>query len=67
MAHGSILDFEAQAEQLMRIIEPQLASGNRDAAKKLVELKLKSIFEQGVSSGRLYEREGVYPFLSVDD
>lgn len=66
MAHASILDFEAQAEQLMNIIQPQIESGNVEAAKQIIILKLKSLYEQGVSSGRRYEKEGVYPFFAAD-
>lgn len=60
--HNHVLDFNAQAEQMMQIIESRLANGNRDAALQYLIFKFKSLYEQGVSSGRVYEREGSYPY-----
>lgn len=57
-----ILDFNAQAEQLLEIIESRLKTGHRDAALQYLNFKFKSLYEQGVANGRLYEREGVFPY-----
>lgn len=60
--HSHVLDFNAQAEQMLQIIETRLASKNRDAAFQYLVFKFKSLYEQGVSSGRQYERNGTYPY-----
>lgn len=57
-----ILDFESQAQQLLNLLESRLASGHRDAAVQYLKFKFKTLYEQGVSNGRLYEREGVFPY-----
>lgn len=62
MADRNVLDFRAQAEQMMRIIETRLQLGQRNAAVEFLILKFKALYEQGVSSGRLYEKEGIYPY-----
>lgn len=62
MADRNILDFRAQAEQMMRIIEARLKVGQRHTAIEFLVLKFKALYEQGVASGRLYEKEGVYPY-----
>jgi len=62
MLHGNILDFPAQAEQMLQLIENRLQTNNRDAALQYLIFKFKSLYEQGVANGRLYEREGVYPY-----
>jgi len=56
------LDFIAQAEQLLQIIEARLGVNQRDAALQYLIFKFKSLYEQGVANGRLYEREGEYPY-----
>jgi len=63
----NVLDFRAQAEQMMRIIEARLQNNQRGPALEFMILKFKALFEQGVSSGRIYERDGVYPYSSVGD
>ena len=60
--HDHVLDFHAQAEQMMQIIEARLANGNREAALQYLKLKFKTLYEQGVRSGRLYERDGTSPY-----
>lgn len=62
MYNTNILDFNAQAEQMLQIIESRLAVGNRDAALQYLVFKFKSLYEQGISSGRMYERDGTYPY-----
>lgn len=62
MLENRILDFNAQAEQLLQIIESRLNIGQRDAALQYLIFKFKSLYEQGVANGRLYEKEGVYPY-----
>jgi hypothetical protein len=67
MADRNVLDFRAQAEQMMRIIETRLKVGQRTAAVEFLILKFKALYEQGVSGGRLYEKEGVYPYTAFTD
>jgi len=62
----NILDFKAQATQMLHILEENLNSGETDMATQLLILKFKSLYEMGVASGRLYEREGVYPYTSLE-
>jgi hypothetical protein len=66
MPQKNILDFKAQAAQMLHILEENLKSGNADSAKQLLVLKFKSLYEIGVASGKLYEREGVYPYTALD-
>ena len=58
MADRNILDFRAQAEQMIRFIENKLELGQRQSALELINLKFKLIYEQGVMQGQLYEKEG---------
>jgi hypothetical protein len=67
MADRNVLDFRAQAEQMMRIIEARLQVGQRNAGIEFLILKFKALYEQGVSSGRLYEKEGIYPYTPFND
>lgn len=62
MLDNRILDFPAQAEQIMQIIESRLKQGDREAAIQYLIFKFKSLYEQGVANGRLYEKEGVFPY-----
>jgi hypothetical protein len=62
MLENRVLDFNAQAEQLLQIIESRLQSKQRDAALQYLVFKFKTLYEQGVANGRLYEKEGVYPY-----
>lgn len=62
MADRNVLDFRAQAEQMMRIIESRLQVGQRNSAIEFLILKFKALYEQGVSSGRLYENQGIFPY-----
>jgi hypothetical protein len=57
-----VLNFSAQAEQLTNILHSHFTAGNREAVVKILALKFKILYEQGVASGRLYEKEGVYPY-----
>lgn len=63
--HDNILDFRAQAEQMLRIIEARLKVGQRAAALEFLILKFKALYEQGVISGKRYEDEGTFPFNSI--
>lgn len=65
MAKNSILDFNAQADQMMEIIESRMKAGKKDAATQFLVLKFKTLFEQGVASGREWERRGVSPYESL--
>lgn len=67
MADKNILDFREQAEQMMRIIESRLQMGQRQPAVEFLILKFKALYEQGVSSGRLYEKEGIYPYTTFTE
>ena len=62
-----ILNFRQQAEQMLKIIEGRLQTGQRQAALEFLILKFKALYEQGISSGRTYERTGIYPYTSMDD
>jgi len=66
MTDRNILDFRAQAEQMLAIIESRLESHQRRAALEFLILKFKALYEQGVASGRLYEKEGLYPFSAFE-
>lgn len=62
MTDRNVLDFRAQAEQMLRIIEARLQVGQRQPALELLILKFKALYEQGVIGGRLYEKEGIFPY-----
>ena len=62
MADLNVLDFRSQAERMMRIIETRLEAGQQAAAIEFLILKFKALYEQGVASGRLYEKEGIFPY-----
>jgi hypothetical protein len=67
MADRNVLDFRAQAEQMLRIIEARLEVGQQNAAIEFLILKFKALYEQGVASGRLYEKEGIFPYTPFND
>ena len=67
MADRNVLDFRAQAEQMIRIIESRLEANQKQAATEFLILKFKALYEQGVASGRLYEKEGLYPYTPFHD
>ncbi len=67
MADQPILDFRLQAEQMLKIIEHRIQLGQRNAALEFLIVKFKALYEQGVASGRLYEKKGIYPFSSYGD
>jgi hypothetical protein len=67
MADRNVLDFRAQAEQMIRIIETKMQSGQRQAALELVILKFKALYEQGIIGGRLYEKEGIFPYSPFNE
>ena len=66
MVDRNLLNFNAQAQQLLQIIEPRLKKGQKEAVIQLIELKFKSLYEQGIIGGRRYEKEGVYPYMPLD-
>ncbi len=63
----NVLDFRAQAEQMMRIIESRLQVGQRNSALEFLILKFKALYEQGVSSGKIYENQGIYPYTPFSE
>lgn len=65
MADKNVLDFQSQSEQMIEIIQERLNLGQSKFATDLLVLKFKALYELGVASGRLYEKEGVYPFESA--
>lgn len=65
MSNRAILDFRAQAEQMMDIVEDRLAANQRQMALDLMVLKFKALYEIGVASGRDYEKQGTYPFTAA--
>lgn len=67
MSDRNVLDFRAQAEQMMRIIESRIQVGQRNSALEFLILKFKALYEQGVSSGRLYENQGIFPYTPFSD
>ena len=67
MSNKYVLDFRAQAEQMMRIIEARQKTGQRQAAVEFLILKFKALYEQGVASGRLYEKEGIFPYTPFQE
>jgi hypothetical protein len=67
MSDRNVLDFREQAEQMLRIIEARLPAGQRSTAIEFLILKFKALYEQGVASGRLYEKEGVFPYAPFSD
>lgn len=60
----NVLDFREQAEQLLQMIESRLDNGQRHAAVEFLILKFKALYEQGVSSGQLYEKQGIFPYTT---
>ncbi len=64
MPQKNILDFKAQATQMLRILEENVRSGDLESATQLLVLKFKSLYEIGVASGKRYEREGIYPYTA---
>ena len=67
MADRNILDFRAQAEQMIRFIENKLELGQRQSGLELINLKFKLIYEQGVMQGQLYEKEGESPYTILNN
>jgi hypothetical protein len=67
MADKNVLDFRMQAEQMLHIIESKLNSGQSDMATDLLVLKFKTLFEQGVASGKIWAEEGIYPFTPFSE
>ena len=67
MADRNILDFRAQAEQMIRFIENKLELGQRQSALELINLKFKLIYEQGVMQAQLYEKEGESPYTILNN
>lgn len=67
MSDRNVLDFRAQAEQMMRIIESRLQVGQRNSALEFLILKFKALYEQGVSSGRIYENQGIFPYTPFSE
>ena len=57
-----LLDFEAQSEQLLKLLEDRIQSGHRDAAVQYLAFKFKTLYEQGVANGRSYERDEEFPY-----
>lgn len=66
-ANSNTIDFRAQADQMLQLVEAKLDSNQRMIALEFMVLKFKTLFEQGVASGRRYEREGVYPYQSFGE
>ena len=66
MSQHNSLNFRVQAEQLLTILENRLQTSQRQQALELLVLKFKTLYDQGVASGRLYEREGIYPYTSLN-
>ena len=66
MNKKAILDFKAQAEQMLNILECRLDSGNREAAVQLLVLKFKTLYEQGVIGGRAQAKKGNSPYTALD-
>jgi len=62
MADGNILDFNAQAVQMLGMVERR----DKESATRFLRLKFKSLYEQGVIAGRIYEKEGKSPFLPTE-
>ena len=60
------VDFRAQADQMIQLIEAKLETHQRIIALEFMVSKFKTLFEQGISSGRRYEREGIYPYPSLN-
>lgn len=67
MANRNVLDFRAQAEQMMRIIEHRLKYNQRSASIEFLILKFKALYAEGVNAGELYAKEGVYPYTIYDE
>jgi hypothetical protein len=64
MVDKNVLDFHEQAEQLIQMIQSHIAIGQRKVAIEILVLKFKALYEQGIASGQLYEREGTFPYSS---
>jgi len=60
------LNFNEQAKQMLHILQDHLQTQDQESAWLLLKLKFKSLYELGVSAGRSYEKEGVYPYTSLD-
>jgi hypothetical protein len=60
-----VLDFQAQAEQALQLIESRVKTGSKESAKQFLVLKFKTLYEQGVIAGKDYVREGISPFESA--
>ena len=67
MPNKNILDFRAQAEQMMRIIENRLKQNQRSTGVEFLILKFKALYEEGVGAGQKYEQQGVYPYTIHDE
>jgi hypothetical protein len=61
MSEHNKQDFSNQALLLYKVIEPEIKADNQRDVLALLILKLKSVYEQGVSAGRYYEQYGYYP------
>ncbi|PCH57061.1 MAG: hypothetical protein COC15_01890 [Legionellales bacterium] len=62
MKDSSILDFKSQAELILDFLKE---NNNPATARELLVLKLKTMYQHGVAAGRLYENEGVYPYMDA--
>ena len=62
MSSKNLLDLFEQSELLLDLMSEKIQSGNKQSAINLLAIKLKNTYETGVNDGRLYEREGVFPF-----
>ena len=51
---------------MLHILQDHLQMHDHESAALLLKLKFKSLYELGVSAGRSYEKEGVYPYTSLD-
>jgi hypothetical protein len=60
--NGPKHDFREEANKMLRIIESRICSGHRKSALEFLILKFKALYEEGVRSGRHYEKDGIYPF-----
>lgn len=67
MPYNHVLDFNAQAEQMMQIIESRLANGNRDAGHQYLGFKLQSLYAQGFADGKAYKHKGAYADLDYTE
>jgi len=67
MSNRNVLDFRAQAEQMMRIIEHRLKYNQRSVGIEFLILKFKALYAEGVNAGERYTKEGVYPYTIYDE